>query len=93
MDFPIYTDQYCRMHLLNSVDLCLYPDLERLTQLPLTLRLELKTFGAEAVAFFVEQYRQKMNGNGPADSEKVIEQFRGITGRRITKGHYFRGVE
>lgn len=93
MDFPIFTDQYCRMHLLNSVDLCLYPDLEKLTQLPLTLRLELKTFGAEAVAFFVEKYQQKKNGKGPADSEKVIEEFRKITGRGITKGHYFRGVE
>lgn len=93
MDFPIYTDQYCRMHLLNSVDLCLYPDLEKLTQLPLTLRLELKTFGAEAVAFFVDNYKQKKNAKGPADSEKVIEEFRKITGRGITKGHYFRGVE
>ena len=93
MDFPLFTDQYCRMHLLNSVDLCLYPDLDKLAQLPLNLRLELKTFGAEAVAFFVENYQQKMNGKGPGDSEKVIEEFRKITGRGITKGHYFRGVE
>lgn len=93
MDFPILTDQYCRMHLLNSVDLCLYPDLEKLTQLPLTLRLELKTFGAEAVAFFVENYRQKKDGIDPADPEKVIAEFRKMTGRGITKGHYFRGVE
>lgn len=93
MDFPIFTDQYCRMHLLNSVALCLYPDLEKLAQLPLTLRLELKTFSAEAVAFFVENYQQKMNGNGSSDPEKIIEEFRKITGRGITKGHYFRGVE
>ncbi len=93
LDFPIVTDQYCRMHLLNSVDLCLYPDLERLVQLPLTLRLELKTFGAEAIAFFVDSYKQKKVGKGPADSEKVIEEFRRITGRGITKGHYFRGVD
>lgn len=93
MDFPIYTDQFCRMHLLNSVDLCLYPDLDRLSQLPVTLRLELKTFGAEAVGFFVANYKQKLAGNGPADPERVIEQFRRITGRGITKGHYFRGVE
>ena len=93
MDFPIFTDQYCRMHLLNSVDLCLYSDLEKLAQLQLTLRLELKTFGAEAVGFFVENYQQKKNGNGPVDPEKIIEEFRRITGRGITKGHYFRGVE
>ena len=93
MDFPIFTDQYCRMHLLNSVDLCLYPDLEKLIQLPLTLRLELKTFEAEAVAFLVENYRQKKDGNCPADPERVIAEFRKITGRGITKGHYFRGVE
>lgn len=92
MDFPVYTDQFCRMHLLNSVDLCLYPDLERLSQLPLALRLELKTFRAEAVAFFTANYKQKLSGGGTMDSEKVIEEFRRITGRGITKGHYFRGV-
>ncbi len=93
MDFPIYTDQFCRMHLLNSVDHCLYPDLERLAQLPLTMRLELKTFQAEAIAFFVANYKQKLSGKGQTNDEKVIEQFRKITGRGITKGHYFRGVE
>lgn len=93
MAFPIFTDQFCRMHLLNSVDLCLYPDLERLAQLPLTVRLELKTFGADAVAFFTINYKQKLSGRGPTDSEKVIKQFQKITGRGMTKGHYFRGVE
>lgn len=92
MDFPVFTDQFCRMHLLNSVDLCLYPDLEKLSQLPLALRLELKTFQAEAVAYFTANYKQKLLGRGAVDSEKVIEGFRRITGRGITKGHYFRGV-
>ena len=93
LDFPIFTDQYCRMHLLNSVDLCLYPDLEKLAQLPLTLRLELKTFDAKAVDLFVKRYKQKKNGKMSTDSQKVIEEFQKITGRGITKGHYFRGVE
>lgn len=93
MDFPIFSDQFCRMHLLNSVDLCLYPDLERLAKLPQVIRLELKTFGAEAVRFFVKSYQQKLLGKGPIDDESVIKEFRKITGRGITKGHYFRGVE
>ncbi|NLW49115.1 MAG: U32 family peptidase [Firmicutes bacterium] len=93
MDFPIVTDQFCRMHLLNSVDLCLYPDLERLVKVPQVFRLELKTLQAEAVTFFVNSYQQKLLGKGPNDAEKVIEEFRKITGRGITKGHYFRGVE
>lgn len=94
LDFPIFTDQFCRMHLLNSVDLCLYPDLDRLLELSITLRLELKTMNAEAAGFLVAAYKQKMSGGGKGmDSEKFIERLRKFTGRGITKGHYFRGVE
>jgi hypothetical protein len=67
--------------------------LERLAKLPQVIRLELKTFGAEAVRFFVKSYQQKLLGKGPIDDESVIKEFRKITGRGITKGHYFRGVE
>jgi len=94
LDFPIFTDQFCRMHLLNSVDLCLYPDLDRLLELPITLRLELKTMKSEAVGFLVAAYKQKLSCGGKGmDSEKLIAELRKFTGRGITKGHYFRGVE
>jgi U32 family peptidase len=98
LDFPIYTDQFCRMHLLNCKDLCLYGDLAKLLELPpLVLRLELKTFSARAVRLLVEAYRQGLQdvreGRRIREPDQVIEEFKSLTGRGITRGHYFRGVE
>jgi putative protease len=97
-DFPIFCDQYCRLHLLNAKDLCLYGDLEKLTAIPdLVLRLELKTIPAEKTALFIKEYRKALQiiegGQRPANEESVIERFKFLSGRGITKGHYFRGVD
>ena len=98
LDFPIYTDQYCRLHLLNAKDLCLYEDLRRLAEIPaVVLRLELKTYPTERLGRFVKEYSKALkyigNGKELPDGESVIRDFKSTTGRGITKGHYFRGVE
>jgi putative protease len=100
LDFPIYTDQYCRLHLLNAKDLCLYGDLEKILTVPgLVLRLELKTYHANQVPSFVQSYRNALKAvaenreSAAGDNESVITQFKSLTGRGITKGHYFRGVD
>ncbi|HOP73868.1 MAG TPA: DUF3656 domain-containing protein [Bacillota bacterium] len=97
LDFPVVTDQFCRMHLLNSKDLCLYGDLERLLKLPLMLRLELKIYTPPQTAAVVNAYRyaihQGIAGKKIDDVEGIMEQFKRLTGRGITKGHFFRGVE
>lgn len=97
LDFPVVTDQFCRMHLLNSKDLCLYGELERLVKFPLTLRLELKTYTPHQTAAVVNAYRYALNqwiaGKKIADVEGMMEQFKRLSGRGITKGHFFRGVE
>jgi U32 family peptidase len=98
LDFPIYTDQYCRMHLLNAKDLCLYGDLDKLSAMgDMVYRLELKTLSAGRVAPFVQEYHKALKtiGSGQRldDEESVIQKFKSLTGRGITKGHYFRGVE
>lgn len=95
LDFPIYPDQYCRMHLLNSVDLCLYADLDHAAFSGLVWRLELKTLPAQKVAAIVRLYRQVANDPGIAarHGDIVLDQLKELTGRGITKGHYFRGVE
>lgn len=97
MDFPVFTDQFCRMHLLNANDLCLYGELERLAKLPLVLRLELKTYTPQQTAMVVNAYRyalnQRLSGGNVGDVEGMMEQFKRLTGRGITKGHFFRGVE
>lgn len=98
IDFPIYTDQFCRMHLLNSQDLCLYADLAKFTQLkPLTLRLELKTHSPQDTAMITNAYRFGLDrlaeSNPLPDAEETIRGFKELTGRGITRGHYFRGVD
>ena len=98
LDFPIYTDQFCRLHLLNTKDLCLYGDLQRLNaEADLVNRLELKTFNAHQVAHFVEEYHKALKaihrGQPLENEESVMKEFKSLTGRDITKGHYFRGVE
>lgn len=98
LDFPIYTDQFCRLHLLNTKDLCLYGDLHKLnTEANIVIRLELKTLNAHQIKSFVEEYHKAIQairkGNSPENEEFIIKQFKSLTGRDITKGHYFRGVE
>jgi putative protease len=98
LDFPIYTDQFCRMHLLNSKDHCLYEDLPKVAQSGLSvLRLDLKTSSATEVGLFTRKYHKALEqiaaGEPPGDGEEVIAVFKRVTGRGITKGHYFRGVE
>ncbi|TCL61526.1 putative protease [Hydrogenispora ethanolica] len=100
LDFPIRTDQFCRMHLLNSKDLCLLGDLQQLIQLPAPVfRLEMKSFPGKDVGSFVAGYRSVLDclsqdlGDPSKIAEPLIEDFKKLTGRGITKGHYFRGVE
>lgn len=98
-DFPVLTDEFCRMHLLNSKDLCLYGELHKLmTVAPFALRLELKVYPPSTVAMITNAYRFALtrlgnNGEQPSNSDEVIAAFHRLTGRGITKGHYFRGVD
>ena len=99
LDFPVAMDQFCRMHLFNSKDLCLYEDLRVLIKpYPLVLRLEMKIHPAVEVGYFCKAYknrlekieREQVSNEG---GELVVDEFIKHTGRGITKGHYFRGVE
>lgn len=98
LDFPIFADQFCRMHLLNSKDLCLYGDLPKLTRAGVkAFRLELKTYPTADIGLIVQRYRMALDlifaGQEVVNAETVIEEFKRLSGRGITKGHYFRGVE
>lgn len=98
LDFPVFTDQFCRMHLMNSKDLCLYEDLVKLVETPgLVLRLELKSFSSREATRLIHAYKSALDsirqGLTPTNPERVIKELSAISGRGITKGHYFRGVE
>jgi putative protease len=98
LDFPVYTDQFCRMHLFNSKDHCLYGDLAQLAHSGLAmLRLELKIYPADQVRLITSAYHKRLGqlaaGIIPEDGEALIVEFQKLSGRGITKGHYFRGVD
>ncbi len=95
MNFPIRMDQFCRMHLLNCNDLCLIGDLSKFKNLLApVLRLELKALSGREAGTFVAAYHNALEqGLDKEQAEGMIKTFKKITGRGITKGHYFRGVE
>ena len=98
LDFPVCTDQFCRMHLFNCKELCMYGDLPDLYQLAgMVWRLELKIHPAETAGKIAAQYRMLLEclkaGNGLPDLNAGVDNLVKMTGRGITKGHYFRGVE
>jgi putative protease len=98
LDFPVYTDQFCRMHLLNSKDHCLYGVLDQFLHSGLAmLRLELKTYPPGQVSLITSAYRKRLAqlaaGIIPEAGEVLIAEFQRLSGRGITKGHYFRGVD
>jgi putative protease len=98
LDFPVYTDQFCRMHLFNSKDHCLYGALDQLFHSGLAmLRLELKVYPADQVRLITSAYQKRLGqlaaGITFEDGETLIAEFQRLSGRGITKGHYFRGVE
>lgn len=90
--FPLVTDQYCRMHLLNGKELSMYPHVARFGQLGIhRIRIEGKYANKEQIARLTRRYKEflELGMNHPLilqDKLHIIE------GEQITRGHYFRGV-
>jgi putative protease len=92
--FPVYTNQHCRMHLLNSADLVMAGELHRLADQELWLRLELRERSPQEVRATVDLYRKALSIQGGEDEkEELIREAHRISGRDMTRGHYFRGVD
>ncbi|HIH44749.1 MAG TPA: hypothetical protein HA257_06695 [Candidatus Methanoperedenaceae archaeon] len=79
--FPIRMDAQCRMHVLNSKDLCM---LDHVPQLIIAgagaLRIEAKAYTSKVTEDLTRSYRRAIDG--------AVEK---CTGDHTT-GHYFRGV-
>lgn len=81
--FPLATDGFCQMHILNSKPLSVLPHTERLKAAGIQkLRLELKSFSAAEISAAVKIWRAALDGEAIATEEQDV-----------TRGHYFRGVE
>ena len=92
VDFPVMTDQFCRMHILNSKQLSLLPYVHHLLHMGVaTLRIEGRGMSVNELERIVRMYRAAMQHKGSIRDED--EQYlRMQEGNDITRGHYFRGI-
>ena len=100
--FRVLADSDCRMHIFNSVDLCMVEHIKELFDIGLSeLWLDLRIADSNDVATITKIYRDMFNLCAEKDfdtdeylsmrasSRKVLED---MSYGKITKGHFFRGV-
>jgi putative protease len=94
--FPVETDQYCRMHIFNSRDLCLIEDVGIIAGTgAAALRIEARREEHDYVRDAVRIYRRVLEMAGQMSSGDISEWKEILAGHSpqgFTKGHYYRGV-
>ena len=86
--FPLRTDPYCRMHIMNSHEMDMRAYVPMLLQKGISiLRIDGRHMKPNCVQDIVSQYVAIANGTMDAPPKKVDSQ-----GESITRGHYFRGI-
>lgn len=89
--FPLATDQFCRMHLLNAKEMSMLPHVYRFQQSGITrIRLEGKYETPGAVGKIVSLYRRILDAG--VNWEDLQPEIDAIENNDVTRGHYFRGV-
>ena len=86
--FPIRTDPYCRMHIMNSHEMDMRAYVPMLLQKGVSiLRIDGRHMRPSYVKDIVSQYVGIATGTMETPSKKIDSQ-----GESITRGHYFRGI-
>lgn len=86
--FPIRTDPYCRMHIMNSHEMDMRAYVPMLLQKGISiLRVDGRHMKPSYVTDIVSQYVGIATGTMEAPPKKIDSQ-----GESITRGHYFRGI-
>ena len=86
--FPIRTDPYCRMHIMNSHEMDMRAYVPMLLQKGISiLRVDGRHMKPSYVKDIVSQYVGIATGLMEAPPKKIDSQ-----GESITRGHYFRGI-
>lgn len=90
--FPVVTDQFCRMHVLNAKELSLLPHVPRFESMGINrIRIEGKAASVEHVARITRLYRELLD-LGERHPLLAGEGIKAVEHEDITRGHYFRGV-
>lgn len=90
--FPVVTDQFCHMHLLNAKELNMLAHLPEFARLGITrVRLDGRYMNEGRLKKLCRLYAKvlKEGASSPILQPGNIEQYE----HDITRGHYFRGVE
>lgn len=90
--FPIVTDQFCHMHLLNAKELNMLAHLPEFGKLGINrVRLDGRYMSEEKLSRFTQLYHEvlKEGANHIVLMPENITKYE----QNITRGHYFRGVE
>lgn len=90
--FPVVTDQFCRMHILNAKELSMLPHVPRFERSGISrIRFEGKKGSMEYVAKTTRLYRELLD---LGDAHPMLEDntISALEHQDITRGHYFRGV-
>ena len=86
--FPIRTDPYCRMHIMNSHEMDMRAYVPMLLQKGISiLRVDGRQMKPSYLKDIVSQYVGIATGTIEAPPKKIDSQ-----GESITRGHYFRGI-
>ncbi|MDY4921116.1 MAG: U32 family peptidase [Phascolarctobacterium sp.] len=81
--FPIATDQFCRMHVLNAHELSMVANVQHMAEIGVaSLRIDARTYDEARLAELIELYRRVLGG--------AVEAPENLPG--TTRGHYYRGV-
>lgn len=91
--FPVATDQYCRMHILNSKELSMFPHVPKFGEIGIRrIRIEGKKSSNEYVGRMTSLYREILE---QGENHKIFKDehlLSKLEHADITRGHYFRGV-
>ncbi len=94
--FPVEFDQFCRMHIFNSRDLCLIEDTGALAGAgAAVLRVEARRERAGYIRDVVRVYRTALD-KFPTGNAADFTELKNILAKNspqgFTKGHFYRGV-
>ncbi len=89
--FPLQMDTDCRMHLLNSSELCMLDHIPGIVKAGVSsIRIEARAVESDRAGAITRLYRNALDGCS-ARGGKIQSTCKGITGE-YTTGHYRRGV-
>jgi putative protease len=90
--FPVVTDQFCRMHILNAKELSMLPHVSKFAMMGIErIRIEGKRNTIDHLGKITKLYREILE-QGDKHPLFVQDKLKTIEHEDITRGHYFRGV-